>query len=294
MKLIDLRFARLARKALLTLALPAALVVPLGSCAVYNEECARFMEDPDGVAGYLGGDVSIARDQVRLHDNAIGQLVADAYYNAFNAQSADRLPKAAIVNGGAIREDGVCEARTILSKGALKRKVLRDILPFDNRVILTTITHKNLKRVLEHGMANYSTRIPPGSYLQVSGIRVQVDCSKPAEELDSSNNLIKSGERVQSIRLRVRGCSLPNEEDCYGEPIDMMSDEEIYMALDSYLFSGGDKFTGFGAEKGAAGSFNFEVVAQYFSETYPEERPLAQDAQERVTLVGCGVAEGTN
>lgn len=262
----------------------------IGSCAVYNEECARFIDDPDGITGYLAGSTPIDRTDVRLKDNAIGQLVADAYYNAFNARSADDRPHLSIVNGGSIRSDGVCEVRTSLPQGGVKRKVLRDILPYDNRVVLTRVTHKVLKQIFEHSMSKYSMQTPPGSYLQVSGARVTLDCSQQAQEISANGHVTQEGQRVQSIQLRQRGCQAADEDNCYGAPIDLTSDDEVYIALDSYIFEKNDGFAMFAGheEIATAGSFNFEVVASYFSEAHPADNPLPSEAENRVTLLNCG------
>ena len=38
---------------LITTAAAALAATSLASCAVYNDECARFMESPEGIAFYL-------------------------------------------------------------------------------------------------------------------------------------------------------------------------------------------------------------------------------------------------
>jgi 2',3'-cyclic-nucleotide 2'-phosphodiesterase (5'-nucleotidase family) len=275
MTFADSRHHRHSRALPLVSSLVAALLL-LGGCAVYNEECARFMDDPDGVAGYLSGEVSIAREEVRLRDNAIGQLMAEAYYHAFDGvQSAqNQRPQLAIVNGGSIRSDGLCETRTSLPKGEVKRKVLRDILPYDNTVVLTSVTLQELKEIFEHSMATYSIQSPAGAYLQVAGVRVTIDCSQ------------RIGARIQSIEL----CRVSEANGC--DPAAPANPNEIFIALDSYIFGGGDNFR-FPAQEPlrSASNYNFEVVAQYFSEAYPKDKPLANTATSRVTLINCGSAE---
>lgn len=269
------------------LSLLSALAV---GCAVYNEECARFIDDPDGVTGYLAGTVPIDRPDVRLRENAIGQVVADAYYNAFNARSDGQLPQVAIVNGGAIRGDGVCEVRTSLPPGGVKRKVLRDILPYDNQVMLTKVSNRMLKQIFEHGMSEYPGKTPPGSFLQVSGARVTIDCSQQAQVLGANNRVTQEGQRIQSIQLRQRDCRAADEDACYGAPLDLTSEtEEVYLALDNFIFLGGDGFAMFSGHEtiAVAGSFNFEIVAAYFSEANPESDPLPAEAEARLTMLNC-------
>jgi len=45
--------------------LAGSLVFVLGGCLSYNEECARYVTDPDGVAGWLDGNVAITKNDVR-------------------------------------------------------------------------------------------------------------------------------------------------------------------------------------------------------------------------------------
>ena len=48
---------KITRKFFVLPLLAGAAAAAQFSCAVYNEECARFMENPDGAAGYLAGDI---------------------------------------------------------------------------------------------------------------------------------------------------------------------------------------------------------------------------------------------
>ncbi len=275
----------MARSALLAPLLAAALA---GGCLAYNEECSRYMSDPEGTTGYLDGDVRIAKAYVRTADNAIGQLVAEAYYSAFDDKSERLRPDLAVVNGGSIRSDGVCQVREVLPKGAMKRKVLRDVLPFDNSVLVVSLTHHQLKNVLEHAVGYYSLTEPKGSFLQIYGLEFTADCSRPAEQLDASGKRKSEGQRITHIAVRRRdGSTLPI-------PVETPSDTEVVrVALDSFLAGGGDGFNDFksldpnASDRASAGSFGFEVVARYFAKAYPESKPLPAAPQARVTLISC-------
>lgn len=287
------------RRALIAaLALGPLAVVSLGSCAVYNEECARFVADPDGVTGYLGGVVDIQRSSVRLKDNAIGQMVAESFYNS-PYEGTDERPDLAIVNGGSIRSDGVCEVRDSLPPGGVQRKVLRDILPYDNEVKMVTISYKVLKQVFEHSIIEYEPLDPPGGYLQIAGARVTLDCSQPAQSLDANGHVTQEGKRVVSIELRQRDCQAADEESCYTK-LNLEAEGTVNIALDSYILGGGDSFSMFqAARKDAelankewsefkAPFINLETVASYFAEAYPEEAPLSSEPETRVILQNCG------
>jgi len=266
--------------------LAGSLVFVLGGCLSYNEECARYVTDPDGVAGWLDGNVAITKNDVRTKDNSIGQLVAEAYYHAFDDQADKYKADLAVVNGGAIRSEGVCETREVLTKGALKRKVLRDILPFDNRVVVVSVTHHQLKNIFEHSIGGYSTTDPRGSFLQIYGAEVSVDCSQPAESLNPDGTRATEGRRVTRILLRQRDGT--TREIPLSPPSDT---ETVRVAIDSFLQGGGDGFSDFEAvdanETLSAGSFNFEIVAHYFAGTYPQSKPLSATPAERMKLTGC-------
>jgi 2',3'-cyclic-nucleotide 2'-phosphodiesterase (5'-nucleotidase family) len=267
-------------------------------CVEYNEECSRFMTDPEGIAGYLGGDVTITKTKVRTDDNSVGQLVAEAYYAAFDDQPSQYWPDLAVVNSGAIRFEGVCESREILKKGPVKRKVLRDVLPFDNRVVVVSVTHRQLKGILEHGVAGYSAIDPKGSFLQLAGAEIRVNCSLPSETIASDGTRATEGQRVVSVAIQHRPCEVaPSDPQC-GQtveiPLDPPSDTlKVRIATDSFLQSGGDNFLDFksvdpnAADTVSAGSFNFEIVARYFQQAYPSTAPLAAEAADRVMLQEC-------
>jgi 2',3'-cyclic-nucleotide 2'-phosphodiesterase (5'-nucleotidase family) len=268
------------------LSLAAVLALAPG-CLAYNEECSRYMTDPDGVTGWLGGDVSITKVDVRTADNSVGQLVAEAYYAAFDDKKDSLRPDVGVVNGGGIRADGVCQTRTSLPQGAVKRKVLRDVLPFDNTVLAVTLTHHQLKNVLEHAVASYSTTNPPGSFLQVYGLEYGADCNLSAEKLDANGQRVEEGHRITSLQIKKRDGSSVAVAD---PPSDT---ETVRVGLDSFVAGGGDGFGDFKAldpnapDRASAGGYNFEIVARYFAKTYPEASPLPGRAAPRATLVNC-------
>lgn len=271
---------------------PAAVALLAGAsltgCLAYNEECSRFMTDPEGIAGWLAGEVRITKPEVRTRDNAIGQLVAESYFHAFDAESERFRPDLAVVNSGAIRADGVCEPRDALKKGPVKRRQLRDVLPFDNKVVVVSMSHRQLKNVFEHSLAGYSQIDPKGAYLQVYGAEVWASCALDPEVLATDGTRQSEGKRVTRIVLHRRDGAAREV------PLDPPSDvEKVRVAVDSFLQGGGDGFLDLKALDPAAtdtisaGSFGFEIVAKHFAAAYPEVTPLAAEAEPRVHLEAC-------
>lgn len=100
---------------------------------------------------------------VRLQEMPIGNLCADALRHTLNTD-------AAMVNGGGIRAD--------LPVGQVTYNDLLALFPFGNQVCTATLTGSRLADALE-----VSVRILPeenGSFMQVSGVRFEVDPSIPS------------------------------------------------------------------------------------------------------------------
>jgi 5'-nucleotidase/UDP-sugar diphosphatase len=138
---------------------------------------------------------------VRSMESSFGDLVADALCEVFGADCA-------LLNAGAIR-GGRHHAAGPMTKAQLVGE-----MPFDNHVGLMRLTGKTLLQALEYGLSHYGEG--RGSFLQVSGLEVLFDPSKPA------------GGRIVSVR-------------CQGKQVEPTAIYRV-AALD-YLLAGGDGFT---------------------------------------------------
>ncbi len=296
--------------------LAAAALLP--ACIAYNEPCTAFVDDPDAIVGYLGDAVTLREDEIRLDDSAMGQLVAESYLGAF--AGAD-LPRAdlAIENAGAIREEGLCEPRPELPAGPVRRKVLREVLAFDDTVELIELTEQGLKDVLEHSYAGLGTLDLPGGFLQLAGAEVAVDCSRPAEVLGEDRRETP-GQRVVAIVLRPRApVACASDADCVdaayprcveqlvslsspgagerrcGRPIDVEAPSttaKVRLVANSFIAEGNDNYFDFADPAAATSlarsdSFNFQIVASYFQATYPEAAPFPGSPEDRIVQLNC-------
>lgn len=267
----------------LTIAVAALLI---GGCVEFNQECTPLVADPDAVTGYLDGDVSITKQDARTKNNSLGQLVAEAYYQAFEDFGPELRPDVAVENSGGIRFESPCESREVLRKGAVKRRHLREVIPFDNNVEVVEMTWKQLKGMFEHSVAAFvptGQANPSGAFLQVQGIELWVDCSRPAEVIGANGQRTSEGERITRMVLHRRdGSTL---ELPINEP-EAMEEGKVRVATNSYLASGGDGFLDLkeGTRVASAGSYGFELIADYFKRTYTEESPLPSVAPERIHL----------
>ncbi|MFN7130496.1 MAG: 5'-nucleotidase C-terminal domain-containing protein [Myxococcales bacterium] len=267
-------------------ALLAALLLPALGCVEFNEECSPLVSDPDEITGYIDGNIGVTRQAVRLKNNSLGQLVAESYFHAFSNLRPEDQPDLAVENSGGIRFESPCESRDFLRKGAVKRRHLREVVPFDNKVEVVKVSYRQLKGIFEHSVASFSPAgqaNPSGAFLQVYGVEVWVDCSKQGEAIGADGSRTREGQRVTRMRLvRKDGSTV---EIPINEP-EALDKGFVRLAINSFLAGGGDDYVDLrGSEKvDSAGSFGFELVASHFKKTYTAAAPLPAEAPERVHL----------
>jgi 5'-nucleotidase len=146
----------------------------------------------------------------RSRETNLGSYIADAYRKAVNADVA-------LFNGGSIR------AGKVFSPGALSKRDVMAILPYENPIVKIEVTGATLRAALEHGVSRSAEEKEPGRFPQVSGVRFTFDARRAP------------GSRVTSIEIG-------------GQPLD---DRKIYtLATNTFLvLKGGDGYTMFGGAK---------------------------------------------
>lgn len=149
---------------------------------------------------HLDGD----RRNVRTKETNLGNLLTDAMREALGTNIA-------VTNGGGIRAP--------IAAGDVTRNHVLTTLPFDNTLVRTTLTGKEIKAALEHSVRLYPEE--NGGFLHVSGLAFTFDPSKPA------------GNRVEEVIINDR-------------PLD---EEKAYsVATNNFTAVGGDGFGMFKAE----------------------------------------------
>jgi 2',3'-cyclic-nucleotide 2'-phosphodiesterase (5'-nucleotidase family) len=141
------------------------------------------------------------RDEiVRREESAIGDLFTDAIRIATKADIA-------LINGGGLRSNQVYSA------GTISKKNLRDILPFENKIITISLIGKDLRAVLENSVSYYESTA--GRFPQISGFSFSFAPSHPV------------GSRVQEMRIN-------------GQVLD---ETKLYsVAIPDYIGAGGDGY----------------------------------------------------
>jgi 2',3'-cyclic-nucleotide 2'-phosphodiesterase (5'-nucleotidase family) len=206
-------------------ALLAVALAPGLGCLQYNDPCQPLVDDPDSVIGYLADNVFLDKPFARHDNHALGQLAADAFRHAEDGSKAPA--ELGVINGGALRAEGLCVTRTSIPKGPLKNGLLHEVLLFENAVVTVDLTEQQLVAMLEHSVEALSPEgqpivSPSGAFLHVSaGTSVRVDCSRP------------KGQRLVELRVNDRVVPLPARTD---------SAIRYRVAMLDFLLQGGDGY----------------------------------------------------
>jgi 2',3'-cyclic-nucleotide 2'-phosphodiesterase (5'-nucleotidase family) len=125
------------------------------------------------VIGTQAGD--ILRAPTRLHESAMGNMIADAMRLKYPGVDA------ALTNSGGLRQDLVC---TPPSAGEGPCEItwgeMFAVLPFGNRTVIETLTGAQLTEAFVNGFTPFCfTGFPGGTgrFPQVSGLKVQFSCN---------------------------------------------------------------------------------------------------------------------
>jgi 2',3'-cyclic-nucleotide 2'-phosphodiesterase (5'-nucleotidase family) len=214
------------------------LPVSAAAGAPADPEAARVVEScRERLAGEFRktvgtADVDLVRNDER--ESNLGNLLCDA---ARAATGAD----AAFMNAYGIRAD--------LPKGEITLEQVYTVLPFENTLLTFRLSGAGIVAALERGATLES------GMLQVSGVRMRVDLSRPG------------GSRVSDVRIG-------------GVPLDPK--REYRVTVNDFLAAGGDRFDSFREGSGATAGGNFrDAVLEYLR----TRSPVSPRVEGRITVV---------
>ncbi|XP_064484170.1 protein 5NUC-like [Ornithodoros turicata] len=197
----------------------------------------------------------------RLGECNMMNMVCDAFFAYYADQNSSEdmwsNVAAAVVNSGF--------ARSSLPKSdKLTMFNVMKALPYESSLALLTLTGAQLRRMFEHGVAQFTiTSDPRGEFLQVSGMKAVIDLGK------------ESGSRVVSLQILCTKCLVPRYED--------VDDTATYtIATTSYIVNGGDGFKFDDSVKvETKGVVDSEVYLPYIQKV----SPLKTAVEGRITLL---------
>jgi len=142
------------------------------------------------------------RDDVRIGETNLGNLVADAYY--WQTQKNGLSPTIAFLNSGSLRND------SIVPIGDIDSTLPLSILPFNNEIlVIEDVTVSDLHLALENSVSEALETFPRGYMAQISGFLMSWDTSQAVGNriidvfLDDGTPLIDNGVVVSAMLLDI-------------------------------------------------------------------------------------------
>jgi 5'-nucleotidase len=213
---------------------------PAAAAVIASYE-ARMGPELDVVIATTGVPLDAVSQRVRTSETNLGNLVTDAMRAATGAQVA-------ILNSGGIRGDRV------FGTGALTRRILLEMHPFNNVVCEVSVSGRTLLAALNHGVA--SLPAVAGQFPQVSGLTMRVD------------PLAVPGSRVSDVRVG-------------GQPLDP---EQTYtLAIPDYVLNGGDDYAMFAGARVLISPEDGNTIAAVLEKYVSERREIAPRIEGRIT-----------
>ncbi|XP_064489225.1 protein 5NUC-like [Ornithodoros turicata] len=179
----------------------------------------------------------------------MGNLITDALFDYYSnrktrSNSTWSDVNGAMIVGGTIR-GSISQTDHVIMEDLLT------VMPYGNTISIITLDGDLLKRVFEHSIRRFNFKNHPGEFLQVSGLHVKYDMSKPPLE------------RVSSLEAICTNCTVPRYE--------AVVPDKWYRVV-TYLFTarGGD---GFNFSKAVAienlGDLDLDVFRKYLTKISP-------------------------
>jgi 2',3'-cyclic-nucleotide 2'-phosphodiesterase (5'-nucleotidase family) len=196
------------------------------------------------VVGNQVGD--IFRDVTRLHESAMGNLVADAMLAKYPEAEA------AYTNSGGLRADLPCdppsagEGSCVITLGELFA-----VLPFGNATVIETLTGAQMKAAFTVGFSPFcNPSINTGRFPQVAGLKAQFHCL--------GANVILDG--VWKAPDGPSGTLTP-----------LADGDSVRFVTNDFMYTGGDGYTMFpaGTNVKQTGDLLLDVAAGYIEANAP-------------------------
>ncbi|HZG52078.1 MAG TPA: bifunctional UDP-sugar hydrolase/5'-nucleotidase [Pyrinomonadaceae bacterium] len=175
------------------------------AAAVIGDYEKRLAAELDLPVGRTTVELDARQETNRTRETNLGSFIADAYRKYAGADVA-------LLNGGSIRSN------TTYAAGALTKRDVLSILPFENPIVKIEVTGATLRAALEHGVSRIREEREAGLFPQVSGLRFTYD------------GRLAPGARVTSVTVG-------------DAPLDPA--KTYTLAVNTYVLGGGDGYTMF-------------------------------------------------
>lgn len=217
---------------------------------------------------------------VRKQETNTGDFAADALYFLFDQM--DMNVDAAIVNGGGIRNQAI--------SGTVNYKTCKDIHTFGNVACLQNVTGQQLLDALEWGARFAGSDQECGGFLQVSGIRYQIDTDWPDSTQKDENGMWIGG---PTGGYRVHDVTVYDRETDSWKPLNLQ--ETYCLAGYNYtLRNSGDGYNMFSSAVNVVDYVmeDYMVLANYV-QAFDNKTVLAANSPLLEKYPGFGIDYGT-
>jgi 2',3'-cyclic-nucleotide 2'-phosphodiesterase (5'-nucleotidase family) len=172
----------------------------LGAIAPEIAAWTKSLETP---LALLGGDLNLnSKDLRRLEENPAGNFLTDAFLEGWNQKHPEKKADVAMLHAGSFRANEIIPHSTVLTERHLK-----DNFPYPDPAVRIEANKQLIKSILEESLSHFSSddraNKHPGYFMNVSGLRIEVDMSKPF------------GERVITIHKAIDNQPLGDDEPIY-------------------------------------------------------------------------------
>lgn len=219
-------------------------------------------------------ELDARKSTVRGGESALGNLVTDSWLAWF--EDAD----IAVINGGSIRGDRIYPA------GNLNYLDITSILPFRGEIIEAKISGELIEQMLELSASALrvegdncpdTCRVAYGGFLQVAGIRFDIDLSRPPYQAVYDNrtasSIVDSGDRVSNVHVKAND-----------DWISIYPEREYKVLINNWLASGGDGYYVFvdeAIEKKPTTVYTTDVLVDYIK----NNSPISPEVEGRINIV---------
>ncbi|HMO59373.1 MAG TPA: choice-of-anchor I family protein [Roseiflexaceae bacterium] len=189
--------------------------------------------------------LDVSRDAVRGRESNAGNLIADAFLAYYDQQAPlNGLPARdatviAVQNGGGIRQNAgdLLPAGGVVP-GSISRQNTLDVLAFltNSVTAVREVTPADLQGILERSASS----IGGGQFLQIAGLRIVIDTTRPAQQITTAGVVTTPGERVRSAQLADGTWIIEDGILAAGAP-------NLTIVTNSFTAAGGDNYPWFAA-----------------------------------------------
>lgn len=216
-----------------------------------------------GVLDYVSivGTTEVLLDgSCRRNECNLGNLITDAMIDWYLSSSENNFEKSprdsslALIVGGGIRASINHES----TNGSISKEDLATVLPFGSMMGVMEVTGKILLDALEHAVHRYTDGEKHGEFLQMSGLKVIYDMSRP------------SYQRVVSA------------SQCYDEECSNVDEAKLYKVVtQNFLTHGGDGYVMFKDKPTMmTNTVDLDIVIKYLKKT----SPIKPSIEGRITI----------